>query len=133
MGIWMSRDKTRRKHLFLLPPEGALGGARAPGRPDRERGYDTRRSPLRLAAIVKSSHHVLVFGGSKIQTMMHNTHQQPGSEAAAAQTVARHESHGAPRATATRIVLGKSSLTSAGSPKLAFSVSPIACSVFAVA
>jgi hypothetical protein len=32
-----------------------------------------------------------------------------------------------------RIVLGKSSLTSAGSPKLVFSVSPIACPVFAVA
>jgi hypothetical protein len=37
------------------------GGSRARR---QEREYDTRRSPLRLAVIVKSSRHILVFGGS---------------------------------------------------------------------
>ena len=69
----MSRDKTCRKHLFLLPPRGGHGrlGGRG-GQSRQEREYDTRRSPLGLAVIVKSSRHILVFGGSKwIQTMMH--------------------------------------------------------------
>jgi len=139
------KNKTRHEHHFLsLPvPRSVMGkpSARRRSSPDgglAERNKNKtrpRRSPLRLAVIVKSSRHILIFGGSqRIQTMMqiYASAARLRSSRCPILITARKPLECASNPL-PRIVFGKSSLTSAGSPKLAFSVSPIAGSLFAVA
>src|SRR5260370_33227479 len=81
----------------------------------RSRSYDTRRSPLYLAVIFRSSRHILVCGEScRIPTMMQIYASVARLRSSGAHSYCRHESHADLRAPLPRIAFGDRHLKASG-------------------